>query len=212
MSGLFGWANAIAFTIGSQAVRWSDLLGNICALLTVWLAVRRNLWTWPVQLAACVLLFGASVSVHLGGNAARQVVLAAAAAYGWRQWVRGRSADEGVIVRFATGRERVFLIGALIVGTLAFAELLSVTHSSWAPLPDAYIFVGSLAATLAQAKGWVEFWLVWIAVDVVGIPLAVTHGLVVSGLVYGVFFLLCVWGIRDWVGRARRGSEQPVTV
>lgn len=204
MSGVFGWANAVAFTVGSQSVKWSDLGGSICALATVGFAVRRSLLTWPVQILSCVLLFGASVSAHLGGNASRQVVLAVMAAYGWWRWEHGRRRERSVPVRFATMGERAVLLVLLGVGTAAFAGLLQATHSSYAPIPDAYIFIGSVVATLAQARGWVEFWLVWVLVDLVGVPLAWTHGLVVSGAVYGVFFLMCLVGVRDWAQRSRQ--------
>jgi nicotinamide mononucleotide transporter len=207
----FGWANAAAFSVGDQTVRWSDLVGNICALLTVALAVRRSLLTWPVQIISCVLLFGASVSAHLGGNAGRQVVLGAMAAYGWWRWVRGVRTSSEVTVRFANNRERLLLVTALAVGTAAFATILDVTHASWAPIPDAYIFIGSVVATLAQARGWVEFWLVWVLVDLVGVPLAWSHGLVVSGAVYGVFLVLCAIGIRDWALRSRHPQVEGAT-
>ena len=38
---------------------------------------------------------------------------------------------------------------------------------------DAWIFVGSMVATYAMARGWNDFWLAWIAVDLVGVPAAV---------------------------------------
>lgn len=202
----FGWANAVAFTVGSQPVKWSDLVGNICALATVGLAVRRSLWTWPVQIVSCVLLFGANISAHLGGNAARQVVLGVMAFYGWYRWMRGIRTANDVPVRFADWNERLLLLVALGLGTVGFALFLQATNASWAPWPDAYIFIGSVVATLAQARGWVEFWGVWILVDCVGVPLAWTHGLVVSGAVYGVFLVLCAIGVRDWVMR----SHQPL--
>jgi nicotinamide mononucleotide transporter len=49
----------------------------------------------------------------------------------------------------------------------------------------------------------IDFWWIWIAVDIVGVPLAFTSGLVVSGLVYGVFFVLVLIGFRDWLRRYR---------
>ena len=205
MNGLFGWANALAFQLGGESVRWSDLFGNLLGLATVALAIRRNLWAWPVQITGAILLFGASMSVHLGGNAARQLVVIAAASYGWWRWNRQRGAEhpQGVTIRWATSQERLALLGFLAVGTLGFAWLLSVTHSSWAPLPDAYIFVGSLAATLCQGRGWVEFWFVWIAVDVVGVPLAFHSGLPVSGFTYAIYFVLVIVGMRQWISLAR---------
>jgi hypothetical protein len=29
----------------------------VCALSTVWLAINKTIWTWPVQMAGSVLLF-----------------------------------------------------------------------------------------------------------------------------------------------------------
>jgi nicotinamide mononucleotide transporter len=209
MNHLFGWANAQAFELGGESVRWSDLLGNLLGLATVALAIRRSLWAWPVQIAGAVLLFGASMSVHLGGNAARQLVVVAAAGYGWWRWNRQRGAahPEGVRIRWAEPAERALLLAFLALGTAGFAWLLSATHASWAPLPDAYIFVGSLAATLCQGRGWVEFWFVWIAVDVVGVPLAFHSGLPVSGFTYGVYFLLVMAGLRRWTRLARTAAS-----
>jgi nicotinamide mononucleotide transporter len=209
VNGLFGWANALAFQLGGESVRWSDLLGNLLGLATVALAIRRSLWAWPVQITGAILLFGASMAVHLGGNASRQVVVVAAASYGWWRWNRQRGAGhpQGVTIRWATNLERLALLGFLAVGTLGFAWLLSVTHASWAPLPDAYIFVGSLAATLCQGRGWVEFWFVWIAVDVVGVPLAFHSGLPVSGFTYAIYFVLVIVGMRQWIQLARNTAS-----
>jgi nicotinamide mononucleotide transporter len=211
VNGLFGWADALAFQLGGESVRWSDLLGNLLGLATVALAIRRSLWAWPVQITGAILLFGASMSVHLGGNAARQLVVIAAASYGWWRWNRQRGADhpQGVTIRWAANLERLALFGFLAVGTLGFAWLLSATHSSWAPLPDAYIFVGSLAATLCQGRGWVEFWFVWIAVDIVGVPLAFHSGLPVSGFTYAIYFVLVIVGMRQWIQLARTARTTP---
>lgn len=230
MNHLFGWADALAFQAGGEKVRWSDLLGNLLGLATVALALRRSLWSWPVQITGAILLFGADMAVHLGGTAARQVAVVALAAYGWARWNQARTRDEDggdgasadadsaesgsaegdragdagrVTVRWATGAERAVLLVFLAAGTAGFAWLLSATHSSWNPLPDAYIFVGTLAAMLAQSRGWVEFWLVWIAVDAVGVPLAFTSGLPVSGFTYVVYFALVLAGLRRWIRLAR---------
>lgn len=203
MNHLFGFANAVAFSIGGEHVKWSDLLGNMFALATVGFALRRSILTWPVQIAGCVLLFGANMGAHLGGGAARQVALAVAAGYGWYRWSSVRKGESAITVRWASWSERAVLAAALGVGTVAFAWLLTDTRSSWAPWPDAYIFIGSWVATGAQAKGYIEFWFVWIAVDVVGVPLAVTNGLPVSGMVYGAFFVMVLGGMRQWMRQAR---------
>jgi nicotinamide mononucleotide transporter len=60
------------------------------------------------------------------------------------------------------------------------------------------MFVGTLAAMYAQARRWVEFWFAWLAVDGVGIPLAFDSGLPFSGMVYVVYLVLVILGMRSW--------------
>jgi nicotinamide mononucleotide transporter len=70
----------------------------------------------------------------------------------------------------------------------------------------AYIFVGTLAAMTAQARGLVEFWFAWLLVDIVGVPLAFSSGLAFSGLVYVVYLGLVLWGMRSWWLRTRTAA------
>ncbi len=83
------------------------------------------------------------------------------AAWGFWQWNRGRqqTQDGSIAVRFATWRERGALLAAAAVGTLAVGGLFTAYPTlSWDPWPDAYIFVGTVVAMYAQARGMVEFW------------------------------------------------------
>ncbi|GLU46013.1 nicotinamide riboside transporter PnuC [Nocardiopsis ansamitocini] len=206
MSGTGAWWLEWAytgFTLFGEHVRWADLIGNMAALATVAFAIRRSIWTWPVQLTGTVLLFAVSVDALLVGNALKQVMFAVLAVYGWYRWSRGMRGGAELPVRPATTRERLLLAGLLSVGTVAVATAFSYTGISWSPWLDAFIFVGSAVAMFAQSRGLVDFWVVWIIVDLVGIPLTLMAGLWVSGLVYGVFFVLAAIGIRDWTRRYR---------
>ncbi len=200
------WAQA-GVTIFGEKLLWTDLLGNVFSLATVLLAIRRTIWTWPVQLAGAVLLFTASVSAHAPGNALKQVMFLLLVSYGWVKWGRGIRETDELPVRPATVRERALLIGALAAGTglvaLAFAHIpwLQIT---WSPLANAYIFVGSAVATFAQSRALVDFWVIWVLVDLVGVPLAIKSGLYVSGAAYGIFFVMVMAGLRDWLKQYRR--------
>lgn len=207
---LLSWLNTPAFELLGKPVPYSDLFGNLLALATVFLALRRNVWSWPVQILGSVLLFSASISAQLGGNASRQLVIIAAAIWGWTQWRKSQAENDGEVrVRWATWKERLILLAALAVGTLAFGSLLSWGGWSWNPYPDAYIFIGSLVAMYAQGRAIVEFWFAWLAVDLVGIPLAISGGLLFSGLVYLFFLVLVIIGLRDWARRSRRLASSP---
>jgi len=200
------WTQA-GVTVFGEKLLWTDLLGNVFSLATVWLAIRRTIWTWPVQLAGAVLLFTASVSAHAPGNALKQVLFFLLVSYGWVKWVRGIRESRDLPVRPATGRERTLLVAALAVGTAVVAVLfaeISWLQITWSPTANAYIFVGSAVATFAQSRALVDFWIIWVLVDLVGVPLAIKSGLYVSGAAYGIFFVMVLAGFRNWTRQYRR--------
>ncbi|MGW3470164.1 nicotinamide mononucleotide transporter family protein [Saccharopolyspora sp. NPDC000995] len=197
------WVLGNGFTVLGQKISWAELVGQLCALAVVFLAQRRTLATWPVQVTATVLLFAVYASAHLGGLAIRQVMILLISVYGWWAWNRRSDPVYGVVVRKARVLERLVLIAALTLGTAAFALLLSALDASWAPWPDAYIFIGTLVAFWAQGRGLVEFWLVWLAVDAVGVPLQIASGLYFSAAIYVVFAALVIHGWWSWNRTAR---------
>ncbi|MGX7826960.1 nicotinamide mononucleotide transporter family protein [Actinokineospora sp. 24-640] len=191
------------FVVFGQPVTWAELIGQVFALAVVFLAQRRTLWTWPVQLVSVALLFAVYTSAHLGGLAVRQVVVGLIAVYGWWAWTRRRDPVFGVAVRRATGTELAVVAALYAGGTVAFALVLESLGASWAPWPDAAIFVGTVLAFALQARGLVEFWLVWLVVDAVGVPLQIASGLWFSAGVYLVFAGLVVHGWVSWYRSAR---------
>ncbi len=206
------WLGSEAFTAFGQQVIWSDMLGNTIGLAALALGWRRSVLTWPVQLLSGLVLVVAYHSADLAGGVGKQLVVIAVALWGWRQWTRGnrRAQDGSVAVRFATWRERGLLAAGTAGGTLAVGGLFTlVPELSWSPWPDAYIFVGTLTAMVAQARGLVEFWFAWLLVDLVGVPLAFSSGLAFSGLVYVIYLGLVLWGLRDWWLRSRASAARP---
>ncbi|WP_067478141.1 nicotinamide mononucleotide transporter family protein [Actinomadura hibisca] len=203
------WLNA-SFTVFGEHILWTDLLGNALSLAVVWLAMRKTLWTWPVQITGAALLLAASLHAHAPGNALKQVLFIVLASYGWRMWSRRQRAEEGLFIRQATARERLVLIAALVLGTVLVAQLfvhLTWLQIAWSPWANAYIFVGSAVATFAQSRALVDFWIIWVLVDLVGVPLALKSGLYVSGAVYGIFFVMVAVGFRNWLRESRQHND-----
>ncbi|SNR66313.1 nicotinamide riboside transporter PnuC [Actinomadura mexicana] len=203
------WLGA-GFEVFGEHILWTDLAGNVLSLAVVWLAMRKTLWTWPVQLVGALLLLAASLHAHVPGNALKQILFCGLALYGWFMWTRGRHESDGLVVRQATLKERAVLLGALVVGTAVVAELfvhLDWLKVAWSPWANAYIFVGSAVATFAQSRALVDFWIVWVLVDLVGVPLALKSGLYVSGAVYGIFFVMVMVGFRNWLRESRAGRN-----
>lgn len=199
-------------TVLGQHVSWAELVGQISALAVVLMASRRTLWVWPVQILATILLFVVYTDAGLGGLRDRQVVILLISAYGWWYWSRHRRPVFGVPVRRANRTEWAIIIAVMLVGTALYAFYLDWRGDSWGPIPDAWIFVGTIVAFAAQGRGLVEFWLVWLAVDAVGVPHQMAAGLWFSAFVYVIFAGLVVHGYISWNRAAKRALAEAEAV
>ncbi|MFB9236659.1 nicotinamide riboside transporter PnuC [Plantactinospora siamensis] len=208
--GFLGWLLDARLEIAGSAVLWREVVGNVFGLGSALLGMRRRTWAWPVGMIGNALLFtvflggvfATPYQVDLYGQAGRQVFFFAVSLYGWWRWTRARrlgAAPDGAAVapRWASGRERLLLLGAAVLAMVVFYLALRAL-GSWGPLADAWILTGSLLATYGMARGYVEFWLIWIAVDAVGVPLLLAGGFYPSAAMYAVYGLFCVWGLVSW--------------
>ncbi len=196
--------------ISGHPILWREIVGNLFGLASAFLGLRRKVWAWPVGIVGNVLLFTVFVGgvFHtpgehdLWGQAGRQVFFLIVSVYGWWRWSRKaeehEASDGGAIMPiWATNRDRLVLLGSAIVMTVLFTWILSHLNS-FNPLADAWILTGSVLATYGMARGWVEFWLIWILVDLVGVPLLLRAHLYPSAFGYIVYGALCIWGLVSW--------------
>jgi nicotinamide mononucleotide transporter len=109
--------------------------------------------------------------------------------------------------------ERLGYLVVWVAGVLVLQWLFAVIGATW-PAPrwyywcDSWIFVGSMVATYAMARGWNDFWLAWIAVDVVGVPTLWHSKLYPSALLYVAYGALVVWGFFVWLRASRREAPE----
>ncbi|RKN40226.1 nicotinamide riboside transporter PnuC [Micromonospora endolithica] len=219
-----GWLLTAQVEIAGSPVLVREIVGNGFGLASALLGLRRVVWAWPVGMIGNALLFTvflggvfATPQAHdLYGQAGRQVFFFAVSVYGWWRWSRtrrlGLGADGAAVTpRWATGRERIGLLLAAVLGTAVGYPVLAAL-GSWGPLPDAWILTGSLLATYGMARGWVDFWLIWIAVDAVGVPLLLRGGFYPSAAMYLFYGALCVAGLVAWwrTSRVARPVPDPI--
>ena len=92
-------------------------------------------------------------------------------------------------------------------------QVFATIGASW-PAPrwyfwcDAWIFVGSMVATYAMARGWNDFWLAWIAVDLVGVPLLWHSKYYPTAILFVVYGALVIYGFFVWL-KASRVERDP---
>ena len=70
-------------------------------------------------------------------------------------------------------------------------------RAQWAaPYWDALTVVMSLTAHLYLMWRFVDSWYLWISVDVIYLPLYVSRGLALTAVLYAVFLVMSVGGLR----------------
>lgn len=215
MFDLLGFLQSTAFSLLGESVSVIEVVGFVTGALCVWAVTRQFIWNWPVGIANNVAFLILFIGAGLYADAVLQVIFAAVAVYGWVLWSRRSTANRDLVVevRRATRRELLGGLAAAALLTVAAAVLLHSATDSTVPLPDAFVLAGSLLATWGQARKIIEQWWVWIAVDVVSIPLYATKGLWLTAVLYTGFLALCIDGLRRWTiqlrnTRARRETQQ----
>ncbi len=221
---ILAWIQHESITIAGHPLPWMEIIGNAFGFASAILGMRRRVWAWPVGIIGNTLLFfvfisatfDAAARTPLFGQAGRQIFFIITSVYGWWRWRQSqqeRGAGQPAIVpRWATASERVGYVGAWVGGVLVAQWLLSIVGATWPAERwyfwfDAWILVGSIIATFAMAKGWIDFWLCWIAVDIVGVPLLWHSGYYPTAILFVVYGGLVLYGFTVWL-RAER-TETP---
>ena len=206
------WALNAQLTIGDQHILWREIIGNLFGLARAVGGMRRRVWAWPVGIAGNVLLFtvflGAAFNTPQGANllgqASRQVMFIVVSIYGWVRWARTEGeGGPAVHPHWASTRQRVAMVVFAVVMVAVLTPIFRALGSFEPVWADAWIFTGSLLATYAMARGWVEFWLIWIAVDAVGVPLLLRAHLYPSAILYAIYAGFVLWGFVVWLRVSR---------
>jgi nicotinamide mononucleotide transporter len=210
-------------SIFGQAILWREIVGNGFGFASAIGGLRRRVWAWPVGIIGNVLLFTVFFGVAfatpqhetLYGQAGRQVFFVITSVYGWWRWSQIRKQHSphaaAITPRWATGAERLQYIavwvGGVVVTQWVFAQIgAGFPAPRWYYWCDAWIFIGSMVATYSMARGWNDFWLAWIAVDLVGVPLLIHSHFYPTAVLFAIYGGLVIYGFFVWLKASRTES------
>ncbi len=180
----------------------SELLGFVTGAVNVWLLARQNIWNWPIGLANNAFYIAVFVTAGLYGDAGLQLVYITLGIYGWWIWARPNWGSRGRGVELQVARTPratwMWLVPATAAAAFALQFFLRRFTDSTVPAWDGVTTALSLAATFGQCRKYLESWWIWIAADLIYIPLYLYKNLWLTAGLYLVFLLLCVVGLREW--------------
>jgi nicotinamide mononucleotide transporter len=167
-------------------------------LATVALVVTRSMWNYPFAIAMVSLYFFVFWEARLYSDALLQIFFLAINLYGWANWLRSKHQAGEVLVGVMAPGERALWLGVTALASVAWGWVMMTYTDAAAPVWDALIAGGSVAAQILQARRRVECWLLWIAVDLIAVPLYWTRDLHATSGLYLVFLLMSLAGLIGW--------------
>ncbi len=178
-------------------MNWIEIFGFVTGALSVWLAVRENVWNWPIAAANAVFFFVLFLRHRLYGDMGLQVIFFGLAVLGWYRWLRGGENHSPLAVSNVTARLAIVLSVVTVTATALMAEYLRRINDA-APVLDAFTTVLSLVGQYLMTKKVIENWYVWILADVLYIYLYIQRGLLLTSVLYVIFLLMCIAGALQW--------------
>jgi nicotinamide mononucleotide transporter len=196
---LLDTALAPLFTLLGSPVSALELLAFLLALWMVACNLRVNPLGWPLAIVSSGLYGLLFMQSKLYGEASLQVLFMALAGWGWWQWLRGTGDDgQALQVRRMTARARTGAALATLAAWPLAGLLLKHATDSDVPFLDALPTVASATGQILLARKRVENWAVWLFVNVVSVGLFAYKGLWLTVVLYSLFAVLSVVGLRAW--------------
>lgn len=189
-----------------------EAVGVVAYAWSVWLLARNRPLGWWVGLIGVTLYAVIFFQVQLYAEVGIQAFYFVTSLQAIWLWLRGGGDRGGERRERPVGRVpwRWLLITALlgVMALIGLRELLIALRGA-APFWDALTTVLSLIAHLYLMGRFVESWYVWIAVDIVYVPLYASRGLYVTSALYLVFLAMAIAGLITFrrLYRERRAVE-----
>jgi nicotinamide mononucleotide transporter len=175
-----------------------EILAAVLGVVNVALVALRRVANYPFGIASTAIFIWVFFAAKLYSDAALQVFYVALNVYGWWYWSRSRAQAGTVIVERLSWPARGGWAAGIVVAALGWGALERRFTDASYPWIDAGVAIASVAAQLLMSRRLIENWWLWIAIDLVSVPLYLAKHLVPTMILYTIFLGLSVWGLVDW--------------
>lgn len=200
------WLLRSSIDVFGTPMTYIEIFGFVTGVLCVWLLGRERISNWPMgilQVTAYLFLFW---DAGIYADSLLQIVYIVLGVAGWINWARRGPHGSAVVIRRTSPREWINLAAVGVAGTVGFWWILTEHTNSTVAWADSATTVLSLLATYGQIVKLLESWWIWIAADLIYVPLYFSKGLWLTAVLYTIFMGLCVAGLRQWIRLEREQS------
>lgn len=203
--------NSILFSPLGYPMSYVEFFGTVFYALSIWLAVKKNILTWPTSLAGVALFAVLFFQIQLYSDLLEQIYYLVVSVWGWWVWASKKNdgEDKSKEIKISSNSliQNAYLLGIIVVGTVSLTvaiqnlptilpNIFSVPASY--PVLDAFTTVMSFVATYLLVKKKIENWYLWIFVDVTAVWLYFQKEVIFLSILYAGFLVLAIKGLTDW--------------
>lgn len=175
-----------------------ELISFVLAVITVALNIRQNHWAWLFAIISSAAYGVVFYGARLYGDMGLQAVFVVVSIWGWYQWLHGGEGRQQLRVTSLDGAGWMRSILAWLVGFAVLSTFLAKFTNTDVPHIDGFLTAGSLVGQVLLSRKKVQNWQVWIAVDVLYVGLYMFKGLMLTAVLYALFCVMAVVGLRAW--------------
>ena len=170
----------------------------IAAFLNILLAARNSIWNWFFGIIAVTLYAFIFYKTALYGNMSLQFLYFGFQIYGWYEWRYGGEKNDELAVTYMAKKQYLIMSITFVILFFTYFFALSDYTNSTTPLIDSLTTAMSLVAQWMMCKRWIENWYLWMVMDLIATEMYWNKQLHLTAILYGVFFILCCFGLRTW--------------
>jgi nicotinamide mononucleotide transporter len=176
---------------------WIEIIAAALAVAYVLLAIPQRLECWIAAFVSSCLYVWVLFQARLYMESALNAFYAGMAIYGFRQWRQGSGGAALAVCRWPLARHTAGLVGVCVLSVISSYFLRRFTPAAW-PFVDSMVTWSSVFATFLVARKVYENWHWWLMIDAVSLCLYFTRRLYLTTLLFGLYLILIVIGMRQW--------------
>lgn len=208
----------IFFTVFGHDVSYVEFIGTLFGLISVFLAARANILTWPTGIANAIFFLAIFYQIHLYSDMFLQFYFCGMGVYGWFSW-KYKAEHQQSAIRTLNNTNRLRLAAFIAMVTLLIGTLISrihlmlpqiFDHPASYPYVDTFIAISSILATILLARRIFETWVLWVIVDITSIGLYSVKGVKLIAVEFVIFLCLAVLGVFSWYRLWKKEEFVPV--
>ena len=176
-----------------------EITAVVFGIASVSFAKQENIWVYPTGIISTVIYVYICLKFTLYGDMLINMYYTGMSIYGWIMWsrlVEGHHIEISQSTRLDWLKAlAIFMITAVfVIGVYLYFNRFDRITDYFDTFTTGVFF----AAMWLMANKKIEHWLLWIAGNIISIPLYLIKGLGFTGIQFSIFLILAILGYREW--------------